>query len=133
MRLIYLYNSALMRLAAPGVHYRALAALRVYLGFHIIKRLILTWPYLNMLYGPESFAEWSPRIFGALNAAEFRQWYLIVCGGLLAAAVLMALGIGRRYTIALVFLLVEMLQRLDGFVLNGGDNLLKFIIFYMLF
>ena len=48
-------------------------------------------------------------------------------------SVLMALGIGKNFIIFFAFLLVEALQNVNGLILNGGDNLLKFNLLYMSF
>jgi hypothetical protein len=118
-------------LLGPSTRYRALALVRVYVAFHFIKKLLLGWRYINLLYGPDSFAEWTGKVFGLIPSESLRSLYVVLCSLLLVGCLFMALGIGKRLAVWSCFVLVVLLQRVDGLVLNGGDDLIKFVLFYL--
>lgn len=125
-------NQAYESLFLPSQRTIYLGIFRVYVAFHITKKLLVQWPFLDVLYGKGSFVHWSPKIYDLIPTEIVHNHYLVICCAYLALAVMMAFGIGRRYTVALVFACEELLNGTDGFVLDGGDNLLKFGLLYLI-
>lgn len=113
-----------------------LAVFRLFTCIYLIKTLISQWPYLHILYGPRSFVTAMPAPLTELlgiNSHVIREHYQVFVLLYLLVIVLYLFGIGRHLTALLLFLFYETQQRLCPLVLNGGDNLLKFIMLYMVF
>lgn len=118
-------------LQAPFENYAYLSFLRIFISLLIIKKLLYQWPYLTLLFSGSGFVHWSPKIYGALSSAPFQENYRIIASIYLLLAVLMGLGVGGRLTTFSVFIATDLWQRMDGYFLNGGDNLLKFVLLYL--
>lgn len=119
------------RLEAPFDRTLYLPVFRVYLAWHIAKKIALEWPYLRLLYANDSFVA-TGTFLARLGLPEaLHRHYLTVIVLYLAATLGMALGIGRRLTIGAVFLLTVVVQQMEPYTLNGGDNLLKFALLYL--
>lgn len=112
-----------------------LSLFRIYLCFHLLKKVILLWPSANFLFGEGSFVE-RPTIFldvlfiDMTFLAKNSQLFLSI---ILILIALFAFGIGRWITATLLFLCWFILQKLNVYILNGGDNYLIFILLYMIF
>jgi len=109
---------------------------RIFICVYILASLYNYWDYFPIIFSGKSFYSAEPtyllEIFG-INSSVIRDHinlyifvYVILVG-------LFALGIGRHYTAFLLFVFFEISQRLCYVVLNGGDNLLKFCLMYMIF
>lgn len=113
-----------------------LAVFRVFICFHLAKDIFLSWPYLGILYGPGSFLAPVPTFVSELlriDSNVIREHYQLFIAFYLVVIVLYLFGIGKHLTALVLFLLHQTLQRLCPLILNGGDNLLTFIILYMIF
>ncbi len=113
-----------------------LAVFRIFICFHLVKTLLFQWAYLDVLYGPRSFVSPVPTMLTELlgiNTQLIREHYQWFITFYLLVIVLYLFGVGKHFTALLLFLCYETLQRLCHLVLNGGDNLLKFIMLYMIF
>mgnify|MGYP001553476825 CR=1 FL=1 len=127
-------NSKLDLLLQPNQRTRYLAFLRVYLAFHICKKLVFAWPHLNVLYAQNSFAKWSDCLWmDVVSSSWVHLHYELVNVALMGAAICMGLGLGRRLAVIAVYSLMVILQQTNGFCLDGGDNLLSFIMLYLCF
>src|SRR5690554_2379192 len=113
----------------------ALALLRVIIGVFLLRKVFFNITSGEILYGVDSFVAHEEIYF--LGLFEVGSWLrnfhsqLTLIFSILS--VLMIFGIGKRITILFVFLLFELFQRMNGLVLNGGDNLMKFILLYLVF
>lgn len=117
-------------------YYISLSIYRVYLAFHIFKKYLFYFFEKELVYGVNSFYDFHPDpIFAYLNIKTdiFYQNINFILTTVLILCVLYGFGIGKNLTCVFLFFTVEILQRLNGIVLNGGDNLLKFILLYMCF
>lgn len=125
-------NTAFNSIESASTKQLWLAFFRVYLAFHLCKQLFWHWPYLQLLYSKHSFIVWTEKpLFGFLSLDWLRDHYLLFHCSYLLLILFMGLGIGRRLTIFAVFAMTVILQRWAGYTLNGGDNLLKFLLLYM--
>lgn len=107
--------------------------LRIYLGFHLLKKYLLLYPYLNTLYSTNTYISWSKYyIFKIPNFWAHENYQIAVIAALLAGICIM-IGAWTRIAFVVAFLAVDFLQRLNGYFLNGGDNLFKFVLLYMVF
>lgn len=122
------------RITTPTDRAFGLAVLRIYVCFHILKKLFFQWPNLDVLFGPDSFAVMGDSLLrGLVDVHLIQEGHRWLIAAFIAVTVLFALGIGRRWTALAVFVFLELFQRLNGYVLNGGDNLLKFVVLYLVF
>ena len=117
------------KLQRESNRYMYLSFFRLYICFHLLKRLILQWPSLETLYSTNSFIVASSHF----DLEFFRHNYKIIIIIYANCIFLHAFGIGKNLTAFALFLFVELFQRMNYFVLNGGDNFLKFILLYMAF
>jgi hypothetical protein len=63
--------------------------------------------------------------------SQLRVIHLEIVAIIVVLAIFFMFGIGKHFVALLLFLGVEIIQRLGPFVLNGGDNYLKFILLYL--
>jgi len=113
-------------------YYNYLAFFRVFLAFHIFKKYVFYLPYMGDLFGKEAFhGNVGDIVIAYLGVGS--EHALLIITMILTLSILMAFGIGKNVTVLLLFIVVELIQRLNGYLLNGGDNFLKFILFYMVF
>ncbi|MCW3467588.1 hypothetical protein [Chitinophaga nivalis] len=113
-----------------------LAVFRVFICFHLFKTIVFQWPYLDILYGPQSFISPTPTVLTELlgiQSSVIREHYQVFITTYLVVIVLFLFGIGKHFTALLLFLLYETVQRLCNIVLNGGDNFMRFVVLYMVF
>ncbi|PRB84800.1 hypothetical protein CQ022_00490 [Chryseobacterium culicis] len=72
------------------------------------------------------------QLFGIHQSTIFQNINIIL-SVILLLSILFAFGIFRYITPLLLYISVEIVQRAYPFILNGGDNLLKFLLLYMIF
>lgn len=122
------------RLYAPSNRTLYLAFFRVYIAFHLMKKLLFQWSSLDTLFGVDSFAVSGDTLLQQWVGLDllYANYKLIIFVYMVLIA-FFAFGIGKRWTALLLFVMVEVVQRMNGYVLNGGDNLLKFLLLYMVF
>jgi len=113
-----------------------LALLRLFICFHLIKKVALQWTSLDIVYGTNSFfVPQNDPLFEllGLHIDFFRANYELFIFAFVLLTVFYAFGIGKHATAAAIYVFVEILQRSNHMILNGGDNLLKFVLLYMIF
>lgn len=113
----------------------ALAILRVVISIFLIRKVFFNIANGEVLYSKSSFVAHESIFFlGIIEVGEWiRNFHTELTLIFSVLCVLMLFGIGKRITVFLVFLFFELFQRMNGLVLNGGDNLMKFILLYMSF
>ena len=119
-------------LFAPSSRSIYLAIFRVFVAVHILKKLFFAWPNAELLFSLDSFvAHYQDVSYLGIQIDFVREhvaWFFAIYGLL---CVLMAFGIGKHITIFLVAFCTDIYQALNGYLLDGGDNLLKFAVFYL--
>lgn len=109
---------------------------RIFICFHLLKKIFLSWDYKELLYMSKSFfVHEESELFDFINLNSFIirdnfQFFYLVYFVLI---ILYFFGIGKNITAFILFIFYEILQNLCPSILNGGDNLLKFIMIYMIF
>lgn len=109
---------------------------RVFIAIFLIKDIIITNNLKNLLYKGNEFYIPSKSFFLEIlsintslirnNFEYFNILYLIII-------ILFLFGVGKRFTAFVLYFIFEIMQQLNPITLNGGDNLLKFILLYMIF
>jgi len=107
---------------------------RLFICFHLLKDIYYYWDYIPIIYANSSFYSSQPTYLLELlglssnlvrnNINIFIPVYIFLIG-------MYAFGVGRYFTAVLLFLCFEIIQRLCHVILNGGDNLMKFCLLYM--
>lgn len=113
-----------------------LAIFRVFIGVHILKKIVFQWGSLSLLYGPERYIVTGEDTLFHLIGISSTWWsehYAYFICSFMIFAVLFIFGIGKHFTAAILFLHLLLFQRLNGLILNGGDNLLILVFFYLVF
>jgi hypothetical protein len=128
-------NKWLLRLGSQNNYSVYSSVFRVFVAILLFKELVSLWIYAPIIFQDESFLVPSNSMFFGLikGASFFREniyFFMGVYGGTI---ILYAFGIGKRITAILVFFCFDLLQRLCPVILNGGDNLLKFLLLYLIF
>src|SRR5215813_8244893 len=122
-----------------GIHNRFRffsAVFRLFICFHLLKDLYYSWSFIPLLYTNSSFLNSGPTFILEMigvNSNLIRSNFNLFIGLYILIIILYSLGIGRYITAFLLFVLYDILQRLCPVVLNGGDNLLRYCVLYMVF
>jgi hypothetical protein len=110
---------------------------RVFLCLILLNDLLKVWSYRAILYGQNSFihAEDTTNLFSffSIDSNIIRNNNEIFFIVYVVLIIFSFFGIGRNLTALGLFLCLELKQRLCYLTLNGGDNILKFILLYMIF
>jgi hypothetical protein len=109
---------------------------RIFLSIITIKEIISRWSYNNLLYTSNSFVptdDSSIEEFLSLNFQLFRDNINVFFSIFLILSILLFFGIGKNFTVLLLYLFIEIKQRMCYITLNGGDNLIKFLFLYLIF
>lgn len=112
------------------------AAFRILICVLLLRDIIVSWKYMNVLYRGTSFLPTESSTFIHLtfiNEAWLRENVHFFFLAYIVVILLFFFGIGKHFTAIALFVFFEINQRLCYVVLNGGDNLLKFILLYMIF
>lgn len=112
------------------------AFFRVFICLFLFKNIFLTWQYKDLLYKANSFLpNSSSNILELINidTSIIRYHFELFIFTYFIIILLYLLGIGKHIIAAFVFLFYEIIQSLSPSILNGGDNILKFLILYMVF
>ncbi|RNA62617.1 hypothetical protein D1631_12075 [Chryseobacterium nematophagum] len=112
-----------------------LSFFRVIICLLLIKQIFQIFPLLSLVYkgdqflvGPKTIVE-----FVSFNSQFLRDNIYMYAYIYLFFIILYLFGLGKNGTALIVFIMNDILQKLCPYVLNGGDNLLKFILLYMVF
>jgi len=110
--------------------------LRVFIGLYLIKDIVLMWEFNGLIYKRQSFLQ--PDIapflkYFHIETDVIRGNFDIFYGIYIILILLFLLGIGKKYTVILLFFCLEVIQNFAWLTLNGGDNLLKFVLLYFIF
>ncbi|MEO6916950.1 MAG: hypothetical protein ABI151_16120, partial [Chitinophagaceae bacterium] len=109
------------------------AIFRIYLCFHIIKKIFLAWGSISLINGDIINQHLNlPWLFNYLTGIMINGAPLIYYAGILVAF-LYLFGIGRFYTAIVFHILCRLLIDMNFMYSNGGDNILLFVSFYMIF
>ena len=126
----------LLNLEASNKFEIYLSFFRVFICFHLLKKIILQWDYLEILYSNNSFISHGDTLdffTFMLNSNWLRDNYLLFIGAYIFLIIIYGFGIGKNITALAVYIFYTLNTSLNGYTGNGGDNLLDFIMIYMIF
>lgn len=109
---------------------------RIFISIHLIKDLIISWTYKDLLYQSNGFYIQNNSYlldFFGIQTSFIRENFSLFYFFYMLLIILYFFGIGKNITALVLFVFYEFLQSLCPIILNGGDNLLKFIMLYMIF
>lgn len=110
-----------------------LAFLRVGISLWLLKELCINLPYLEMMYGSNSFVVANDHLLKIfhLDVNFLRSHYLILIIIYILFIAANIFGIGRNFTALAVFLFTEILFRMNTYLGHGGLYLCRFILLYL--
>lgn len=110
--------------------------LRVFIVLYLLKDVIVMWSFNDLIYRGKSFLYNEQAVlleYIGVSTDLFRDNFYLFYFFYITLILLFLFGIGKRFTALLLFFSVEIIQNLAWTTLNGGDNLLKFVILYFVF
>ena len=110
--------------------------LRVFICLYLFKDIFIMWEFNHIIYESNSFLipEISPYLnFLKIDIAFIRDYFYLIYSTYILLIILFLLGIGKRITPFLLFWALGIIQTLSWLTLNGGDNMIKFIVLYYVF
>ena len=112
-----------------------LSIFRIFLGFHIIKKIYLIWGSQSILLSNGVLFEHRDIFidyfgFNSEIILNNSMYFLLF---IVALCILMIFGIGRNLTVVFLYFCIKILQDLTYPILNGGDNLMIFVLLYFCF
>ncbi len=105
-----------------------LAFLRVAVCLLLLKETFLTWPNFDILYGENVFLEYSKGAVAGMHI-HYLYFHLIY----IAVIITHLLGIGKYLGAAVVFYMFNVLYSVDTPIINGGDTMMRLVLFYLIF
>lgn len=120
---------------------RALSAVRIGYGVTTFLFLIVNLPVRQQLWGVESAYDWELFMEGAAQGSQpslyalssSALWADVLYFGLMVMALLFALGWHTRVITVVFYVLLWSLHARNPLVTNGGDNLVRIILIYLMF
>lgn len=123
-------NSIISYLSRESQHTIYLSIFRVYLALHLIQKIIFLYPNNDILFSQGILnlnAGYGTSIIFQLINHNISLLFTVI----ILISLLVLFGIGRNISMILFYISIEILQHGNGYLLNGGDNLLKFLALYM--
>lgn len=105
-----------------------LSFLRVAICLLLLKEIWFNWSNFDMLYGENNFFEYSKRAIAGKHIHYF-YFHLIY----ITVILLQLFGIGKYIVAALLFYMFNVLYGLNVGINNGGDNMMRLVLFYLIF
>lgn len=113
-----------------------LSFLRVAISIWLLKEVVINWSAMEILYGPSTFVTLKSNLISRIPGGGLtlvRTYYIWVIVTYIIVILLNILGIGRWFTALLLFLMVDFLEKMNTSFVNGGDKMVRLILFYMIF
>jgi hypothetical protein len=107
-------------------HYLYLSIFRIFLALHLFFKYLTAFIFQKEFYDGNSF---SVRENNILLIENINFLFILI----LSFALLLIFGIWKNLTVVTLLILVYLFQGLNNYLLNGGDNFIKFVLFYMCF
>jgi hypothetical protein len=110
-----------------------LSAFRVFMVFHLLKKIYLIWGSSSFLFSKNSFLlrDYSTLRSLGIDGTFVENHYQTFLTVLVVTLVLYLFGIGRNWTAWAVLIMMKLYQELAYLIQNGGDNLMIFALMYL--
>lgn len=110
-----------------------LSIFRIFICFHLLKKIYIIWESQSILFSTTSFYVRDSRIldffvYNFILDNSTPYLYLIII-----TILLVLFGIGRNIPLIFLFVEIKLLQENTALILNGGDNLMIFVLLYLCF
>lgn len=126
------FNRYYTYLSSNNLFDNYLPIFRVYISFHLLKKIYLNWGSTELFLDKNIYTSKYDGLFPLVGSRIFNDIPVINIITIILA-ILYAFGIGKNITALLVFLSAMLYFEPFLFIANGGDNLLYFIMIYMIF
>lgn len=128
-------NNLIKYLSSKNNYSIYLSIFRVFICFHIFKKIFIIWGSQTILFKDDVFFE-KRKIFidyFGLNSSMISDNSSIFLSIIIITLILILFGIGKRITLIVLYIEMKILQELTYPILNGGDNLMIFVLLYLVF
>jgi hypothetical protein len=120
---------------------RVLAVVRAGYGSVIVAMLLVNAPVRDRIWGDDAAYDWQLYASRALDSGQpglyllssSPLWSDLLYLALIVVAAAFALGFGGRVTAVLFFVLLWSLHARNPIATNGGDNLMRLVLIYLMF
>lgn len=109
---------------------------RIFIGIYLLKDVYLMWDFNELFFEASSFLEPTNSFlldFFNIDTAIVRNNFTTFYSCYIIIILLYILGIGKNYTALVLLFFLEVVQNLTWITLNGGDNIIKIVMIYMIF
>lgn len=133
------FDRGLIWLTGSQHNLRSFSVLRILYGIGLLFLLVPSAPERSFLWGEASFwvdPEAKRRgydTFNVLFPKDDPLLFDLAFFGLIALVILFIIGYRTRIVLPIMLVLVVSLQSNNGYVLNGGDTLIRITLMFMLF
>lgn len=113
-----------------------LAFLRVAMSLWLLKDLLLFWPSFDTLYSNHSFLVREDNnilLTFPGSIAFIRNHYMVAVDLYIILIIMNIFGIGRWMTGLAVFIMMDLFQKLNTSMVNGGDKMGRLVLLYLVF
>src|SRR5687768_13939264 len=112
-----------------------LAFLRVAISLWLLLEIATNWSSIHLLYGPSSFIVFKNSFLTCIPGAVswLRSHYEVFIILFMITLCLNLFGIGRWITALLLFFMLDILQKMNFAIVNGGHMLARMILLYLIF
>ncbi len=113
-----------------------LAFLRIAICIFLLSTILMNWSSMDTLYSRSSFVTHDPNLFSKLPSGTFQfiqQYYLIFILTYILVILLNFTGIGKGFTMLLLFLMFDVNQKMTVPFVIGGDKMIGNIILFLIF
>jgi hypothetical protein len=128
-------RNAFRKLFLPSDRLVALAILRILLAIVVLFKIVSLWPSHEFVFGESTLFDAptsSSRILFVIPARFVWDHPMAFYCVYSVAATAMAFGIGRNFGVLAVYIFTEVSQNMTWLLCDGGDNLLKFSLLYLI-
>ncbi|CAL2094934.1 HTTM domain-containing protein [Tenacibaculum sp. 190524A02b] len=112
------------------------AFLRIFICLYLIKDVIITMQFKDLFYKGKMYLETGNSVLLdvlGVSTQFVRDNFEIFNGIYLILIVLYFFGVGKNLIALFLCMFYEVIQNFTWITLNGGDNLMKFVMLYMVF
>lgn len=118
-------------------HFRLYAPIfRIFIGLYLLRKAFFSWEFQEaLIHGSYlSGANTSPILkFLRIDAGWFTSNFEFFYGIYVLLIIFFLFGIGKNITTLFLLIFLQILSDYNWIILNGGDNLLEFVLLYLVF
>lgn len=130
------YDIFILKIGSINNYSFYLSLARVFFSLLILKQIFEIWNFIPLLYENKSFLVSSSDYiveFIPIKTLLLKENIYLFFGIYIFVVIINIFGIGKYVTAFFLFVMFDITQKLCFQILNGGDNILRFVLMYMIF